>query len=265
MLPPLRGFGPGICDPRALALVQLFLKSIHGRHDHGKCLHFLIKSLEQPCSRNDFNIRWYIYYGFAILIRSPLDARLGAEQGVYHFCVEIGGIWLDFCQESRHGAGFWQEGMERLTDEEFMVKVVAGGRAYALKMVGKPWRAHRLVMFTFWLFLNALGLKTIVYIINISRKHVFWSEFLGLMQGTRVQTISAASCLHPGILSGKGWSCEERTWPPTAACRGTWWIYRHGARWRWTFEFAEFFFAHLEDSHGFVQIAVRISRRFHLE
>lgn len=84
-----------------------------------------------------------------VLIRSPLDARLGAEQGVYHFCVEIGGIWLDFCQESRHGAGFWQEGMERLTDEEFMVKVVAGGRAYALKMVGKPWRAHRLVMFTF--------------------------------------------------------------------------------------------------------------------
>eukprot|EP00435_Cladocopium_sp_Y103_P061631 s41_g23.t1 len=51
--------------------------------------------------------------------------------------------------ESRHGPDFWQNGMEHFTDEEFTAKVVAGGRAHALKLVGKTWRApvykqHRL-------------------------------------------------------------------------------------------------------------------------
>lgn len=45
-------------------------------------------------------------------------------------------------KESRHGSGFWQDGMQHLSDEEFMAKVVAGGRAFALKMVGKAWRVY---------------------------------------------------------------------------------------------------------------------------
>ncbi|CAL1171136.1 unnamed protein product [Cladocopium goreaui] len=44
--------------------------------------------------------------------------------------------------ESRHGPAFWQNGMENLTDDEFTAKVVAGGRAHALRLVGKTWRAH---------------------------------------------------------------------------------------------------------------------------
>jgi len=45
-------------------------------------------------------------------------------------------------EESRHGPAFWQNGMENLTDDEFTAKVVAGGRAHALRLVGKTWRAH---------------------------------------------------------------------------------------------------------------------------
>ena len=45
-------------------------------------------------------------------------------------------------EESRHGPGFWQNGMQNLADDEFTAKVVAGGRAHALRLVGKTWRAH---------------------------------------------------------------------------------------------------------------------------
>ncbi|CAK9016939.1 unnamed protein product [Durusdinium trenchii] len=44
--------------------------------------------------------------------------------------------------ESRHGRGFWQKGMELCTDGEFMERLLAWGRTFALKMVDKPWRAH---------------------------------------------------------------------------------------------------------------------------
>ena len=44
--------------------------------------------------------------------------------------------------ERRHGKGFWQPGMERLSDDEYMARLVAWGREFALKSAGKPWRAH---------------------------------------------------------------------------------------------------------------------------
>lgn len=51
-------------------------------------------------------------------------------------------LGMKVVEESRHGPGFWQNGMEKLTDHEFAAKVVAGGRAHALRLVGKTWRAH---------------------------------------------------------------------------------------------------------------------------
>lgn len=38
-------------------LFNYFSNQKHGRHDHGRCLHLLTNSLEQPYSPNDFNIR----------------------------------------------------------------------------------------------------------------------------------------------------------------------------------------------------------------
>ena len=44
--------------------------------------------------------------------------------------------------EARHGPGFWEPGLAQGSDQDFLDRLIACGRKYALSIVGGVWKAH---------------------------------------------------------------------------------------------------------------------------